>query len=70
MTRKDYIRFAEALKKSFPVVSAKPLYQHEQYYKEGVEEGYAEAIRVICNVFKQDNPNFNKDKFLDAIKDD
>ena len=64
MTRKDYIRFAEALKLSYPDIG----YGDEaQYY---YRYGYESAIEVICDVFKQDNPNFNKDKFLDAVKDD
>lgn len=68
MTHKDYKLFADALKKGFPICSANPRYEHEHYYKEGIEEGYAEAVKVMCEVFKQDNPNFDGDKFLAALR--
>ena len=64
MTRKDYIRFADALHDAFP-----PTHPNT-FLGIAFQSGYQLAIEVICNVFKQDNPNFNKDKFLAAIKDD
>ncbi len=54
MTKKDYIKFANVLK--FYVVTMK----------------LSDSIRMIandlCDIFIEDNPRFDKDKFLEACE--
>ena len=51
MTRKDYIKIAQAIKDN--------------------EQGnwLGGLIDDLCIIFKQDNNNFNRDKFIDYIND-
>jgi len=64
MTRKDYIEIAGILKD----------YQNANikgYATEGVDiimsKAYENMIHDFCNMFKADNSNFNKQRFIDAI---
>lgn len=64
MTKKDYIRLADRLvrvhkRKKFAVA-----------YGEGMGtwfDGYADAIQMLCEVLKADNPNFDEEKFFSYI---
>lgn len=51
MTRKDYIKIAEVIKNNTTVEQQIIMYQF---------------IDELCTVFKDDNPNFNRAKFVDA----
>lgn len=50
MTRKDYVKVAEILK-SF----------HENNFSE-----FADLVYDFSDMFSDDNPNFNEDKFIEA----
>ena len=49
MTRKHYIKIADAIKNNM------------------YEECWECLIDDLCSIFKQDNANFNRDKFIDYI---
>jgi len=60
MTKKDYIKFADMLRRMNPAstttVSRQSLVLH-----------HASMIRAIVAVFKEDNSNFKEDKFINYI---
>ena len=62
MTRKDYIKIAQAIKEN---VLYKP---NDKNYK-SIDVDLKGLISSLCYVFKQDNTNFNRDKFNDYIND-
>ena len=52
MTRKDYIKFAEVIS---DIADTKTM---------AIDGGT--LVIKLATIFKEDNPNFNKDKFFDA----
>lgn len=51
MTKKDYIAIAKII-------------YNNQFRIEDIE--FYNFVDDFCDYFKQDNPNFNKDKFMEA----
>ena len=70
MTKKDYEKFARMLKAATPrypfsyhgVLST----QDERVFDRQVAY-HADMIQSIAAIFANDNPNFNKQKFINAI---
>lgn len=54
MTKKDYIAIADALNKNLDDNLEPELYL--EWF-----------IRDLCDYFKEDNPNFDKDKFISYV---
>lgn len=54
MSKKDYVKFAEMFK--------------EQKGKENGQAVLADLIWGACELFAQDNPNFDRERFLAACK--
>lgn len=61
MTRKDYIKIAEALKRA-----RKVFYSNDAGERKAMEYGTTECVLNIAEVLQADNPNFNRSKFLVA----
>lgn len=59
MTKKDYIKIAEVIKNN----TIKVIKNNTIEYK--TLDRYA-FILEMCDVFEEDNSNFNKEKFFDA----
>jgi hypothetical protein len=56
LTKKDFVKVADALAKTRPLVNAD---KREQW----------ELLReALCTVFKDDNPAFDKQRFIDATE--
>ena len=55
MSRKDYIKFAKMVK----------AHRHDVFTIAQKETLWAMA-RGMCSVFKQDDPNFDRDRFMEA----
>ena len=71
MTRKDYEKFARMLKAATPrystLYSGQPVNNvGEHVFKEKIQY-HADMIQSIAAIFANDNPNFNKQKFINAI---
>ncbi len=56
MTKKDYIKIAKSIKDN----------TGDDYYDEGHMVYKDGIIQDLCAVFLEDNPNFDKDKFIKA----
>lgn len=54
MSRKDYIKLAEILK----------------VHRRDDVPGFASMVLSICDWLKRDNPNFSKDRFIEAVYSD
>ena len=69
MTRKHYIAIADMLARRQPYVSNDP---EEEDYSYGKMRGALsewEGIRDdLCDLFKADNPNFDRQKFVEATE--
>lgn len=70
MTKKDYEKFARMLKAATPKY---PFSYHgvpstidEKMFRAAMEY-HADMVQSIAAIFAQDNPNFNKQKFINAI---
>lgn len=61
MTRKDYVKLAEAFKASFDATS-----QNEDVDRPAVELGIILCVNRVANVLKADNPTFDRVRFLTA----
>ena len=59
MTRKDYIKIADVIKNNTIKLSKNNTTSY------ATMDRYA-FILEMCDVFKEDNSNFNKEKFFDA----
>jgi hypothetical protein len=57
MTRKDYVKIAEAVNES----RCREVGSFNVVYEE-------DLIENLCSVFEQDNPNFDRNKFVEACK--
>jgi hypothetical protein len=55
MTKKDYIKFAETFKW---------LLKDESLSKETLNH----VIKETCDIFASDNPGFDRNRFMDAVK--
>lgn len=64
MTKKDYEKFAVLLKNSAPTEDCK---LHGLIMYEAQIEHHIKLIFKISDLFLQDNPNFNRDKFINRI---
>ena len=60
MTRKHYIKIAQAIKENV-------LYKPNNKNYKPIDVDLNGLISSLCYVFKQDNANFNRDKFIDYI---
>ena len=61
MTRKDYIKFAEMLKN----IDTVGLDSDDTFSREDTRRDIAMGM---CRIFAEDNPNFDRDKFLTAAE--
>lgn len=59
MTRKDYIKIAQAFNKAYAELS-----KGEYSTKEILEN----LMKEFCSILKADNYNFKQEKFVDACK--
>ena len=71
MTKKDYEKFARMLKAATPYPSlsledAGPLRYSEKVFEARMQY-HADMIQSIAAIFANDNPNFNRQKFINAI---
>lgn len=57
MTKKDYENIAGCLKSVGTLMGASPIIR-------------IDVINALCNMFEQDNPKFNRIKFIDYIRRD
>jgi len=61
MTTKDYIKFAKLYKE---------LTKHEGMCEEGIaEDVLRDLLNGMIKIFEEDNPKFNKRKFMEAINE-
>lgn len=58
MTRKDYVLIAAALKRA----QVAEVYEHDKNMRAGVEY----AARCVAITLAEDNPRFDRDRFLQA----
>lgn len=58
MSKKDYIKFAAMIKERMP--EAKQLIRPDSFIM------LDEIARAMADIFQDDNPNFNRDRFLKA----
>lgn len=69
MTRKDYQRIAEAIRQSAPKETA-PMDRYrsiERRISQRIADDFAERIaRRLADVFAEDNPRFDRERFLSA----
>jgi hypothetical protein len=66
MTRKDYIKFANALKLARDSGQG----WHKDHHDVNIlafNEGFSLATGVLIHVLREDNPKFDANRFLDAI---
>ena len=66
MTKKDYVKFAALLKQTNPLkggVQALPFGCSDGY----VLKQHSRIIAGIASIFKEDNPNFDVNRFINAI---
>ena len=61
MTKKDYIKLAQALKDSRP-----SMLQHGPNYYNGVIQTWNEVVEHLAATLQFDNPQFNRARFLHA----
>ena len=66
MTKKDYIKFAALLKRTNPLNNpiCGELVTHG---RTAVLEQHTRIIAGVIGIFKEDNPNFDENRFLAAI---
>jgi len=62
MTRKDYILIADALKAAKPI----PAHQLPDYSERAAIESHRNAVHSICAALSDDNPRFDRERFLKA----
>jgi hypothetical protein len=62
MTRKDYILIAEALKS----VDPQPTTPGDDRVCRRTYQGWSCACIAVCNALANDNPRFDRDRFLKA----
>ena len=60
MTRKHYRAVAEELRGELQVARGMP----------GVRVGIMRAAYALCTVFKMDNPRFDRERFIAAVRAD
>lgn len=63
MTRKDYIVFAEILKRHRPLADNDGGWDDD---KTEADENITSIAEQMCKVFKADNPRFDRIRFLEA----
>ena len=61
MTRKDYILIASALRERLKV------YEDSSSILPAYSEGFYAAVKSIVIALKSDNPNFDEQRFIDAV---
>ena len=66
MTRKDFEAIAAALKESRPTRENKPVTISKQEW-EGRYQQWKHDVRVIVGTFIKSNPQFNEQRFFDAV---
>lgn len=59
MSKKNYEEIAKILNKNFRVSKELDTFGHDSYS--------TELENDLINYFKRDNPNFNSERFIDAI---
>lgn len=59
MTRKDYIKFARMMHNTMPD-------QYDCISSSIMTAQWKETMSAMCELFKEDNPKFNEQKFIDA----
>jgi len=65
MTKKDYIKFADMLRRMNPAIELHPSITVVD--KDTLMLQHANMIRAIVAIFKEDNSNFKEDKFINYI---
>ena len=56
MTKKDYIKIADAISRTTVIMPDREYIAKESF------------LDFLCLALKQDNPNFNKERFITACK--
>ncbi len=64
MTRKDYKILAESIRKSGEYFAT--VYSNDDIRETLTATAIGNVVTGLCEVLKQDNPNFNSDKFYEA----
>lgn len=68
MTKKDYIKLAQALKDSKPIDIGKFFVENSptERWNKGMLESWNNTVETIAMTLQHDNKSFNKARFLNA----
>lgn len=64
MTRKDYVVIAKALNEQ--IVYARSLTDTGRE-RQAIEQAVKNVVHYLCPIFNDDNPNFDEDRFAEAV---
>ncbi len=67
MTRKDYVRIAAAIRKAFDYVNEADSLTADE--AAAAVDGVSAAISFIANALLDDNPRFDRTRFIEACTD-
>lgn len=67
MTRKDYVAIAGALNQQ--IVYARSLTDTGRE-RQAIEGAVQNMLHYLCPIFNDDNPNFDEDRFAEAVMKD
>ena len=64
MTRKDYIKFAFMLNR---IRGGLEIGYDSPHFANGQADAFAQVTRDMCILLKQDNPRFDRNRFMDVV---
>ena len=71
MTRKDYVKIAKALSNARKRTTTNNEYDHFTFEERTIYRlGLVDLIDELCTIFKEDNPNFDRARFLTACNEE
>ena len=68
MTRKDYVRIAAAIRKAFDYVNEADSLTADEVGSAAID-GISASISFIANALSDDNPRFDRTRFVEACTD-
>jgi len=64
MARKDYIKFAFMLNR---IRGGLDTGYDSPHFANGQADAFAQVTRDMCDVFRKDNPRFDRNRFMDVV---
>ena len=69
ISKREFNSVAKKLAAIRPVENPGDTYEHSTRYSEGKLNGWKEAVEAIAEAFKEHNPLFHKETFIEACND-